>query len=309
MIAARFLGRPQIGLQAMAQRRAGRRAARRTASATTGRAHGPSRATQEAYALADVAPTCFALYARLAAMELRGSAGWSGCARSRDGGGRAWSRRGAARRGGLPEGQGRAPPRRAAQQARSCARSIRAGATRPGRDAPTCPRSSSSPARRCWSWRSGRPEPPPRICEGHGACRPAVHGAAAASCSPRSSGPWAARLEDCRGRQRRLAPRRSSPTPPARTSIGSARGAPPRRRGSASTCSVVLPQRLLERLARAAPADIEGLGQMEGLRRWRWTPSVRTRALRTIAVGAPQATRGTGSSGPRRRPSRTRGRT
>lgn len=33
--------------------------------------------------------------------------------------------------------------------------------------------------------------------------------------------------------------------------------------------SVVLPQRLIERLADAAPADTQGLGQIEGLRRWR----------------------------------------
>lgn len=33
--------------------------------------------------------------------------------------------------------------------------------------------------------------------------------------------------------------------------------------------SVVLPQRLIERLADAAPADTQGLGQVEGLRRWR----------------------------------------
>ena len=33
--------------------------------------------------------------------------------------------------------------------------------------------------------------------------------------------------------------------------------------------SVVLPQRLLERLAQAAPRDVEALGEIEGLRRWR----------------------------------------
>jgi ribonuclease D len=33
--------------------------------------------------------------------------------------------------------------------------------------------------------------------------------------------------------------------------------------------SVVLPQRLLERLAQAAPRDVEALREVEGLRRWR----------------------------------------
>jgi ribonuclease D len=33
--------------------------------------------------------------------------------------------------------------------------------------------------------------------------------------------------------------------------------------------SVVLPQRLLERLAQAGPRDVPALGQVEGLRRWR----------------------------------------
>jgi ribonuclease D len=33
--------------------------------------------------------------------------------------------------------------------------------------------------------------------------------------------------------------------------------------------SVVLPQRLIDRLAEARPRDVEGLGAVEGLRRWR----------------------------------------
>ena len=33
--------------------------------------------------------------------------------------------------------------------------------------------------------------------------------------------------------------------------------------------SVVLPQRLIDRLAEAAPADARGLGLVDGLRRWR----------------------------------------
>ena len=33
--------------------------------------------------------------------------------------------------------------------------------------------------------------------------------------------------------------------------------------------SVVLPQRLLERLAQAGPSEPSALGQVEGLRRWR----------------------------------------
>jgi len=33
--------------------------------------------------------------------------------------------------------------------------------------------------------------------------------------------------------------------------------------------SVVLPQRLIDRLADQAPADAQGLGHIEGLRRWR----------------------------------------
>ena len=33
--------------------------------------------------------------------------------------------------------------------------------------------------------------------------------------------------------------------------------------------SVVLPQRLIDRLAEAAPADAQGLGLVDGLRRWR----------------------------------------
>jgi ribonuclease D len=33
--------------------------------------------------------------------------------------------------------------------------------------------------------------------------------------------------------------------------------------------AVVLPQRLIDRLAEAAPSDRDGLGRIEGLRRWR----------------------------------------
>ena len=39
--------------------------------------------------------------------------------------------------------------------------------------------------------------------------------------------------------------------------------------GLAVDVSVVLPQRLLERLAQAAPRELEALREIEGLRRWR----------------------------------------
>jgi ribonuclease D len=211
MIAARFLGRPQIGLR----RWQAEPGVALEDSQRDDWSFRPLTATREAYALAD-APHLLALYARLRE-ELRGL-GRPEWVQEESDAVAALSRPGGARSRVVPEDQGAA--RRAARKV--CARSARGRTWRR-------PTPAFKPFSEALLEMAARP---PRAADvaRSGPVAPG-QGGRAGELLAATSGPWPRRSERP-GRARR--PGRSSDA--ARKNIGgSARGAPARRRASAST--------------------------------------------------------------------------
>jgi ribonuclease D len=258
MIAARFLGRPQIGLQALAQAELGVALSKESQRDDWSRR--PLTPTQEQYALADVAHL-LVLQARLAG-ELRQLGRLSWVEEESD----AVAALEPARRGREPE---------AYQKVKGMRR---------------LSRRQQAVLREIYGWRESLAEttdvPAFKLLSSEALI-------AMAERAPRS----AAELAQVRG----LSPRVRSRGEELLSAIGRALdlpeaelprlgAAPPRpvlseavrkrieslrawrtkaAAGLAVDVSVVLPQRLLERLAHAAPREVDALREIEGLRRWR----------------------------------------
>jgi ribonuclease D len=258
MIAARFLGRPQIGLQALAQAELGVALSKESQRDDWSRR--PLSPTQEQYALADVAHL-LVLQARLAG-ELRQLGRLSWVEEESD----AVAALEPARRGRDPE---------AYQKVKGMRR---------------LSRREQAVLREIYGWRESLAEttdvPAFKLFSSEGMIETAER-------APRT----AAELAQVRGLSPRVRSRgdellaaigralelpeaelpRLSPPPPrpvlseaVRKRIESLRAWRTKAAaGLAVDVSVVLPQRLLERLAQAAPRDVEALREIEGLRRWR----------------------------------------
>jgi ribonuclease D len=258
MIAARFLGRPQIGLQALAQAELGVALSKESQRDDWSRR--PLTPTQEQYALADVAHLLI-LQARLTG-ELRQLGRLSWVEEESD----AVAALEPARRGREPD---------AYQKVKGMRR---------------LSRRQQAVLREIYGWRESLAEttdvPAFKLLSSEALIEMAER-------APRS----AAELAQVRG----LSPRVRSRGEELLSAIGRALdlpeselprlGPPPPRpvlseavrkrieslrtwrtkaaAGLAVDVSVVLPQRLLERLAQVAPREVEALGQIEGLRRWR----------------------------------------
>ena len=258
MIAARFLGRPQIGLQGLAQAELGVTLSKESQRDDWSRR--PLTPTQEQYALADVSHL-LVLQARLAG-ELRQLGRLSWVEEESD----AVAALEPARRGRDPE---------AYQKVKGMRR---------------LSRRQQAVLREIYGWRESLAEttdvPAFKLFSSEAliemaerAPRTAAELAQVRGLSPRVRSRGEELLAAI-GRALELPeadlPRLSPPPPrpvlsePVRKRIESLRAWRTKAAaGLAVDLSVVLPQRLLERLAQAAPREVGALGEIEGLRRWR----------------------------------------
>ena len=258
MIAARMLGRPQIGLQAIAQAELGVTLSKESQRDDWSRR--PLTPKQEAYALADVSHL-LRLQARLSE-ELRqlGRLGW--VVEESD----AVAALEPARRGRDPEAYQRVKGvRRLSRRQQAVLREVHAWRE-------DLAEATDVPAFKLLSSEA-------LIEMAERSPRTAAELAAVRGLSPRARGRGAELLVAI---ERALALReadlpRLSPAPPrpvvseeVRRRIESLRAWRAKEATRlAVDISVVLPQRLLDRLAQAAPRDVDALREIEGLRRWR----------------------------------------
>jgi len=258
MIAARFLGRPQIGLQAMAQAELGVALSKESQRDDWSRR--PLTPTQEQYALADVSHL-LVLQGRLAAeLRRRGRLAW--VEEESD----AVAALEPARRGRDPEAYQKVKGlRRLSRRQQAVLREIH-GWREGLAEATDVPAFKLLSSEALVELAERAPRTPSELAQIRGLSPRA---------RARSDGLLAAvgrALELPESDLPRLAPAPPRPvvSEPVRKRIESLR----KWRTAAAArlavdVSVVLPQRLLERLAQAGPRDVEGLGQIEGLRRWR----------------------------------------
>ena len=258
MIAARFLGRPQIGLQALAQAELGVALSKESQRDDWSRR--PLSPTQEQYALADVAHL-LVLQARLAG-ELRQLGRLSWVEEESD----AVAALEPARRGRDPEAYRNVKGmRRLSRREQAVLREIHGWRE-------SLAETTDVPAFKLFSSEA-------LIETAQRAPRTAAELAQVRGLSPRVRSRGEELLAAI-GRALELPEAelpRLSPPPPrpvlseaVRKRIESLRAWRTKAAaGLAVDVSVVLPQRLLERLAQAAPRDVAALGEIEGLRRWR----------------------------------------
>ena len=271
MIAARFLGRPQIGLQAMAQAELG--VALSKDSQRDDWSRRPLTATQEAYALADVTHL-LALYARLRE-ELRGLGRLDWVLEESD----AVAALEPARRARDPESYLRIKgSRRLSRRAQAVLREVHAWRE-------DLAETTDVPAFKLLSSEAllAMAERPPRATAEVAKVRglsPRVKGRAGELLAAIER---ALALPDSELARPSPPPTRPVVSDAARKNIERLRAWRAREATRLGVdISVVLPQRLLERLAQVAPTNAEGLGQVEGLRRWR-VAAFGPDLLRTIA--------------------------
>jgi ribonuclease D len=258
MIAARFLGRPQIGLQAMAQAELGVALSKESQRDDWSRR--PLTPTQEQYALADVSHL-LVLQGRLAA-ELRRLGRLAWVEEESD----AVAALEPARRGRDPEAYQKVKGlRRLSRRQQGVLREIH-GWREGLAEATDVPAFKLFSSEALLELAERAPRTPSELAQVRG-LSPRVRGR-----SDELLRVIGRALELPESDLPRLTPAPPRPvvSEPVRKRIESLRGW----RAAAAArlgvdISVVLPQRLLERLAQAGPRDVEGLGQIEGLRRWR----------------------------------------
>jgi ribonuclease D len=258
MIAARFLGRPQIGLQALAQAELGVALSKESQRDDWSRR--PLTPTQEQYALADVRHL-LVLQARLAAaLRQLGRLAW--VEEESD----AVAALEPARRGRDPEAYQKVKGmRRLSRRQQAVLREIHAWRERLA-EATDVPAFKLLSSEALLEMAERAPRTAAELAQVRG-LSPRVRGR-----GDELLGAIGRALDLAESELPRLSPAPPRPvvSEPVRKRIESLRAW----RATAAArlavdVSVVLPQRLLERLAHAGPSDLEGLGRIEGLRRWR----------------------------------------